>query len=98
MSGSQNQNLPASQIRPRKLLREKLRLARQLLGCTPQTRVANSLEILSQDFGFSLSNGELQFLNNSWYVTHAGLLRLAPRKRCRGIHVEAVDSLCDSAA
>ena len=27
-----------------------------------------------------------------------GLLRLARRKRCRGIHVEAVDSLCDSAA
>ena len=36
--------------------------------------------------------------NNSWYVTHTGLLRLARRKKCRGIHVEAVDSLCDSAA
>jgi hypothetical protein len=31
-------------------------------------------------------------------VTHTGLVRLARRKRCRGIHVEAVDSLCDSAA
>ena len=31
-------------------------------------------------------------------MTHTGLLRLARRKRCRGIHVEAVDSLCDSAA
>ena len=30
-------------------------------------------------------------------MTHTGLLRLARRKRCRGIHVEAVDSLCDSA-
>ena len=37
-------------------------------------------------------------LENRWYVTHTGLVRLARRKRCRGIHVEAVDSLCDSAA
>jgi hypothetical protein len=28
-------------------------------------------------------------------VTHTGLLGLARRKRCCGIHVEAVDSLCD---
>ena len=98
MSGSQNQSSFTNQTRPRKLLSENLRLARRLLGGTLQTRVAKSLEISSQDFGFSLSNGELQFLNNSWYVTHTGLLRLARRKRCRGIHVEAVDSLCDSAA
>ena len=31
-------------------------------------------------------------------MTHSGLLRLARRKKCSGIHVEAVDSLCDSAA
>ena len=34
----------------------------------------------------------------NWYVTHTGLLRLARRKHCRGIHVEAVESLCDSAS
>jgi hypothetical protein len=37
-------------------------------------------------------------LENGCFVTHTGLVRLARRKRCRGIHVEAVDSLCDSAA
>src|ERR1019366_2440361 len=37
-------------------------------------------------------------LNNHWYVTHTGLLRMAKRKRCSGIEVEAVVSLCDSAA
>ena len=79
-------------------LRENLRLARQLLGGTLPTRVAKSLENLSNDFNFSLSNGELQFINSCWYVTHTGLLGLARRKRCSGIHVEAVDSLCDSAA
>jgi len=62
------------------------------------TRVVKSLETLTRDFKFSLSNGELQFINGCWYVTHTGLLRLARRKKCRGIHVEAVASLCDSAA
>ena len=61
-------------------------------------RLAESLKTLSEDFSFSLRNGELQLLNNSWYVTHTGLVRLARRKHCRGIHVEAVDSLCDSAS
>jgi hypothetical protein len=42
--------------------------------------------------------GDLIYLNNGWYVTHTGLIGLARRKRCSGIHIEAVDSLCDSAA
>ena len=53
---------------------------------------------MTQDFSFSISAGELQIINGSWYVTHTGLLRLARRKHCRGIHVEAVESLCDSAS
>jgi hypothetical protein len=86
--------------RPRKSnpLRENLQLARQLLGGTLPTRLAKSLKTFSNDFNFSLSNGELQFIDSCWYVTHTGLIGLARRKRCSGIHIEAVDSLCDSAA
>jgi hypothetical protein len=80
------------------LLRQNLRLAQQLLGRTLPTRVVTSLETLSKEFKFSLGNGELQLINDSWYVTHTGLLRLARRKKCSGIHLEAVDSLCDSGA
>ncbi len=58
----------------------------------------HTLRSLSRDFGFSIESAELQIIDANWYVTHTGLLRLARRKRCRGIHVEAVDSLCDSAA
>ena len=47
---------------------------------------------------FDIGSGDLALLNNHWYVTHTGLLRMAKRRRCCGIHVEAVDSLCDSAA
>ena len=31
------------------------------------------------------------------YVTHSGLIRLAKRKRCAGIHVRPVDRFCDPA-
>src|ERR1019366_1554370 len=84
--------------RSHNILRENLRLARQLVGGTLPARLSESLKNLSRDFDFSLSNGELQVISNSWYLTHTGLVRLARRKRCRGIHVEAIDSLCDSAA
>ena len=97
MSKSEKQR---SSARPRRnpLVRENLRFAHRLIVGTLPIRLAASLKTLSQDFDSSLSRGELQLLNNTWYVTHTGLLRLARRKRCRGIHVEAVYSLCDSAA
>ena len=83
-------------VRKSNLLRENLRLARQLLGGPLSTSLTRSMEKLCNEFTFSIGNGELQFINGCWYVTHTGLIGLARRKRCHGIHVEAVDSLCDS--
>jgi hypothetical protein len=40
----------------------------------------------------------VQLLDGRWYVTHAGLLRLAQRGRCAGIRVEQVRKFCDPAA
>ena len=82
----------------RTLLKENVSLARKALGSAFGERAKIALDSLTREFGFSVKGGDLQILNSSWYVTHTGLLRLARRKRCRGIHVEAVDSLCDSAA
>src|SRR5207249_6400911 len=48
------------------------------------------LETLTRSFRFSIASGDLLLLNNGWYVTHTGLLRLARRRRCTGIHVEPV--------
>ena len=79
-------------------LGKNLIFARQLLGPTLSERLAESLEVLSNDFAFCLGSGELQLINGSWYVTHTGLVGLARRKRCSGIHVEAVPALCDSTA
>jgi hypothetical protein len=80
----------------KKLLRENVRIAK---GTAPfSSRAIDLLASLTRDFQFSFKAGELQIINGNCYVTHTGLLRLARRKRCSGIHVEAVDSLCDSGA
>ena len=80
----------------KRLLRENVRLARRTASFS--SRAIDLLASITRDFQFSFKAGELQIINGNWYVTHTGLLRLARRKRCSGIHVEAVDSLCDSGA
>jgi len=84
--------------RSQKLLRENVSWARKAVGRAFVARTRASLEALTRKFGFSMNGGDLQILNSNWYVTHTGLIGLARRKRCRGIHVEAVDSLCDVAS
>ena len=80
------------------LLKENVRWAKEALGQPPRARLRAALDSLTCDFSFSIKRGELLVINNNWYVTHTGLLRLARRKRCCGIHVEAVDSLCETTA
>jgi len=46
----------------------------------------------------SLAAGEIQLLNNRWYITHSGLLTLAQRKKCLGIRTVAEKSLSDPIA
>jgi hypothetical protein len=79
------------------LYSRNLRLARSTFGVGKQQILLKPLEHLSA-MHFDVGSGDLALLNNHWYVTHTGLLRMAKRRRCCGIHVEAVDSLCDSAA
>ena len=43
----------------------------------------------------SVATGDLALIDGHWYVTHAGLLRIAKRHRCFGIHVRAVEKYCD---
>jgi hypothetical protein len=82
----------------RNLLRDNLRIARQALGEGLSDRAARSLRVLTDDYSFSMANGDLLVIAGSWYVTHTGLLKLARRRKCSGIHVDTVLSLCDSAA
>jgi len=49
-----------------------------------------ALKLLTDASALSIATGDLMLLDGSWYVTHAGLLRLARRHRCAGISVEPV--------
>ena len=75
----------------------ELRLANRIWGALPR----HSAQVLAQlvvTHSLSIGAGDLAYLNGRWYVTNTGLVRLARRKKCSGIHVEAIASLCDTAA
>jgi len=78
-------------------VRTSLRTARKIWTNLSREALTRLRQIATQH-DFSVGAGDLLYLNNGWYVTHTGLIGLARRKRCSGIHVEAVDSLCDSGA
>jgi hypothetical protein len=73
-----------------------LRLARLKWGQEIGRSALEHLKILSKDFQFSVASGDLLLLNASWYVTNTGLLRLASRRRCRGIQVQPVPEFSDA--
>ena len=56
------------------------------------------LRSLTEGYGLAVALGDLLLLDGAWYVTHAGLLRLAARSRCNGIRVEQVRNFCDPVA
>jgi hypothetical protein len=45
----------------------------------------DKLNHLTRTLGLSVSTGEILYIDGNWYVTHAGLLRIALRARCFGI-------------
>jgi hypothetical protein len=79
----------------RRLFRANLTLAKKLWPDQICKSHLKALENLTLSFGISLGSGDLQLLENRWYVTHSGLLGLAQRKGCSGIRVEPIRSFCD---
>ena len=61
------------------LVRQNIRLARRSATGQLGTVATDRLRDLTKTFGFSLGRGDLIYLNGGWYITHAGLLRLAER-------------------
>ena len=58
----------------------------------------NGLRELTTRFGFSVRLGEIRLLNGVWYVTNSGLIRLADRRRCRGISTRPILEFSDPVA
>jgi hypothetical protein len=78
-----------------KLFRRNRRLARQRWGSAVNLQLLELLACFSREFRFSISSGDLLLLDKGWYVTHAGLIRLARRKRCHGILVQPAREFCN---
>jgi hypothetical protein len=61
------------------------RFAKSLYGDLPKA-VLRALWELIQTHEISVTSGDVKYLNGGWYVTHSGLIRLAERRHCAGIH------------
>src|ERR1700716_3485338 len=75
----------------------EVRFAKSLCVDLPQPAL-RALKELLQRHQVSVINGDVKYLDGGWYVTHSGLIRLAARRHCAGIHVRPVPESCDSAS
>ena len=79
------------------LLSENVRFAKRFVSETLPPVLLEQLRELTRNFSLSLKSGDLLLLSGGWYVTHAGLIRLAKRCRCSGMQVQPVRQLSDQA-
>jgi hypothetical protein len=82
---------------PVKDIGSQLKFADRLWGNISEPAIT-ALKALIREYGFSVCIGDLIYINNRWYVTHSGLLRLARRHRCAGMKVELVREACNKAS
>ena len=66
------------------LLRQNLRSVKQRYPSIT-TGALRTLSDLTRSLRLSVMLGEMLCIEGKWYVTHSGLLRIALRRRCRGI-------------
>src|SRR5207244_10114201 len=70
--------------------------AKLLCGNLPKSSVLVLKELLRRST-LSVMKGDVIYLDGGWYVTHSGLLRLANRRRCIGIHTRPLLQSSDPA-
>jgi hypothetical protein len=80
------------------LARRNVKLARGKWSDELGKHHIQTLRSLTENYGFAVALGDLLLLEGKWYVTQAGLLRLAARSHCHGIHVQQVRNFCDPVA
>jgi hypothetical protein len=81
-----------------RLVKKNRSLANRRWPLEPKGTKFELLVFLSEQYKFSIALGDLLLLDGKWYVTHAGLLRLAHRTHCAGIRVQQVREFCDGSA
>ena len=77
-----------------RVLRLNLNFAKAIWGQLPKV-AQHELEELTAKYALSVPLGDVKYMGDRWYVTHAGLLRLAQRRHCAGIKVQQVREFCD---
>jgi hypothetical protein len=75
-------------------LQRELAQAEKVWGPLADSAIASFASLVST-YNLSVVSGDLLYLNNHWYVTHAGLLSLAHRRRCAGIRVFPMRAFCN---
>jgi hypothetical protein len=53
---------------------------------------------LTERYGLSVALGDIQQIEGRWYVSHAGLLRIAQRRRCHAIRTSLQKDVSDPVA
>ena len=76
---------------------QNVRLAKQRWTGLPRIALI-ALRELSREYRLSVALGDLLYIDERWYVSHAGLLRIAQRRKCSGINVECVGEFSDPGA
>jgi hypothetical protein len=79
------------------LVRQNFRLVKKLYPDLAQGDL-RGLRELTQAHLLSVSQGEISCIDGKWYVTHAGLLRIALRGRCFGIRTSLQERQSDPIA
>jgi hypothetical protein len=76
---------------------ENIRFAKSVISAEALSpTLVEQLRDLTKSFKLSMRSGDLLHLHGGWYVTHTGLIRLAARRRCRGIHVQPIPEFSDT--
>ena len=88
-------NRPAISSQIRILLRQNVKIAKRWKIGQSGIVAIDRMREMTIRFGLSLAMGDFTYLDGGLYVTHSGLLSLASRKRCLGIHVQQVRESCD---
>ncbi len=83
--------------RKRDLVRIEINLARRRWFGVGAEKLAELRKLVGR-YQLSIALGDVLFIDSGWYVTHAGLLRLAHRKHCSGIQTKLEKHYSDPAA
>jgi hypothetical protein len=87
--------MPKAPIQIERLASENRNLAQKIWGGHLDSARLSCLREITKHFQLSVAMGDLRLLEGAWYVTHTGLIRLAQRRHCVGIEIEAVSQFCD---